>query len=155
MRYLNLLILSVNTLCPDYDLGTSDGFILNIKTRFNIQNVPIIINSCVKKCNAMMNECWDNCEGDEVCDYDCSKEGDQCIDACPCFSDCPSGCDGCTSSFCVCSEPEEDPDYIVCAAQAESVYVGCLAGCPAGDTVCVASCSRNYNIMIDQCPCQV
>ena len=35
-----------------------------------------------------------------------------------------------TSSFCVCSEPDKDPDYIVCAGQAESVYVGCLAGCP-------------------------
>ena len=133
MRFLDVLMSVSYALCPDYDLGTS----------------------CVKQCSAMMNECWDNCEGDGVCDYECSKEGDQCIDACPCFSDCPSGCDVCTSSFCVCSEPDEDPDYIVCAGQAESVYVGCLAGCPPGDTVCVASCSRNYNIMIDQCPCQV
>ena len=105
----------------------------------------------------MMSECWDNCDDgdDDMCDYECAKQGDQCIDSCPCFSDCPNGCDDCSNSICACSNPDQNPDYIICSDQVESLYLTCLTGCPSGDAVCVAKCARDYNVMIEQCPCQV
>ena len=112
-------------------------------------------DSCVKQCFTETTDCWVNCDGDAMCDYQCSTEAEQCIQSCPCFSDCPSGCDECLNSICACSIPDENPDYILCAAQVEAAYLKCLIECPSGDAECVAKCARDYNILLEQCPCQV
>lgn len=43
---------------------------------------------------------------------------------------------------------------ITCVAWVETVYVDCLAGCPAGDVHCLSLCGRDYNNLMEQCPCQ-
>ena len=118
-------------------------------------NYTIICYSCGKECNSIMYECWQNCNGDALCDYDCLLQGDQCIDSCPCFSDCPEGCDGCSNLICVCAVPNEDPDYLICSELVDSIYLECFLGCSPGNIECVSNCARDYNSMIEQCPCQV
>ena len=132
MRLLNL-ILTVGALCPDYELSTS----------------------CAKQCSSLQDECWLNCDGDTLCDYQCSRDGFECIDSCPCFSQCPNGCDGCLNTVCVCAIPDENPDYIICSELAELDYLKCVVKCPPADVECLSLCIRDYNTLIDQCPCQV
>jgi len=133
MRILDVL-LSVSSIrvllsCPDNEFGAS----------------------CVKQCHAEMTDCWRSCDGD---DYECSVQGDKCVQSCPCFSQCPNGCDGCANSICVCARPDEDPDYVTCAAWVKSVYNECFTRCTPGNVDCVSECARNFNAMISQCPCQ-
>jgi hypothetical protein len=103
-----------------------------------------------------MSDCWFACNDDAMCRYECSVTGDQCIDSCPCFSDCPDGCVDCFNSICAqCSNPDEDPDYLICSNLAEILYLECIVRCSSGDAECLSNCARDYTIMIEQCPCQV
>ena len=102
-----------------------------------------------------MSDCWLNCDGDEICHSECSVQGDQCIDSCPCYSDCPDGCDDCSNSICTCSTPDEDPDYLFCSNLVEMLYLECIVDCSSGNVECLSNCARDYNVMIEECPCQV
>ena len=112
-------------------------------------------DSCVKQCNTDLTNCWRGCDGDALCEYECSVQGYQCIDACPCSPQCPNGCDDCANSIFVCAHPDADPDYVTCADWVEFVYIECFVGCSPGNVDCVSECARTYNTMISQCPCQV
>ena len=112
-------------------------------------------DSCVEKCQSVMSECWLSCANDAMCRYECSVNGDQCNDSCPCFSDCPNGCDDCFNSICACLVLDEDPDYVICSNLVEIHYLECIVRCSSGDIECLSNCARDYDIMIEQCPCQV
>ena len=99
--------------------------------------------SCIKECVKKTTQCWVNCTGGSLCDYECSIKADQCFQSCPCFS---------IDTF---SNPDQNPDYIICADQVEAAYLKCLTGCPSDDAECISGCARDYSIMIEQCPCQV
>jgi len=135
MRLL-VYLLSVcvySTLCPDYEFGTR----------------------CVSICDDEKSKCRDGCdESDSVCAFECSLEMDQCIQSCPCFSECLDGCSDCANSMCVCAHPNDNPDYVHCVALVDSVYVECLLSCQAGDVHCVSICGQNYSRMLHECPCQ-
>ena len=102
------------------------------------------------------SQCRHDCESDAICDFLCSVQLDQCIQSCPCFSQCPGGCaDDCQNAICACAYPDEDPNYLICSEWVETVYEECLEGCTRGDVHCLSICGYNYNSMISQCPCQV
>ena len=109
----------------------------------------------MEECHSIMSECWLSCDTDAICRYECSVNGDQCIDSCPCFSDCPAGCDKCSNSICACFTLDQNLDYLICSKWADSIYLKCIAGCQHGDAECLSNCARDYNILIEQCPCKV
>ena len=110
----------------------------------------------MKQCVIETSQCWLNCnDNDALCEFECSVKGDQCVQSCPCFSECPDGCKDCSNSICPCAIPDEDPDYLICSGQVELVYLSCVVGCTPGDAECLANCARDYNTTLDQCPCQV
>ena len=74
---------------------------------------------------------------------------------CPCMENCPQGCDECSSPFCVCASPEENPDYAICQAKVEEVYHSCLFDCGVNDYECFAACNREYDEGLQLCPCMV
>merc|ERR1711935_1139757 len=135
MRLL-VYLLSVcvySTLCPDYEFGTR----------------------CVSICDDEKSKCRDGCDVDDaVCAFECSLELDNCIQSCPCFSQCPDGCSDCTNSICVCAHPDDNPDYVNCVDWVESVYVECLVSCQAGDVHCLSICGQTYSRMLNECPCE-
>ena len=77
-----------------------------------------------------------------------------CGHSCPCFEECPTGCDGCMTPFCSCHDYLSNPDYIACERQAEVGYNRCLIECPTGDFLCIAACNREYESTLEDCPCQ-
>ena len=61
--------------------------------------------------------------------YQCDNEVAACVNSCPCFDVCKSGCDGCNTPFCetkVCLDFEEKPDYIDCSDFYENIYYKCV-----------------------------
>ena len=118
-------------LCVDYEIGTK----------------------CVDLCDTTKSECYFDCEGDVRCEYDCAVALDQCIQKCPCFSECEAGCDGCANEICTCAYPEDNPNHTTCVDAVETAYMGCLQSCTAGDVHCLSVCGVNFNNNLHECPC--
>ena len=118
-------------------------------------NKTLTHERCVSECDNVKSQCRLDCEGESICDFECSLQLDQCIQSCPCFSQCLSGCTDCPNQICTCAFPDSNPDYVSCAAWVESVYTECLTSCTAGDVHCLSLFGFSYNSMINQCPCRV
>ena len=101
-----------------------------------------------------MMRCKIDCVGSESCEFECSLEFNECQDSCPCYFDCDAGCHDCEHSTCTCAYPEENADFIKCAAEGDAVYFACINECPVNQMACVSACGREYEDLMAQCPCQ-
>ena len=98
---------------------------------------------------------------------DCLFESASCINSCPCFVDCESGCENCPSEYCSCYDVSINLDFQQCKAQFEAVYESCLLGqweavkfqrlicsaCSNGDYICYQNCARVFDENLNDCPC--
>merc|ERR1711887_24451 len=117
MRLFNLIATVVTAdLCVDYEIGTA----------------------CVEVCDEIKSDCHNNCGDDTLCDYNCAVALDQCIQKCPCFSECEAGCDGCANDICTCAYPDENENHVDCVGKVEDTYVKCLSSCVPGDVHCLS-----------------
>ena len=100
------------------------------------------------------SECLNQCQGNDSCNFNCDYSAAACTNSCPCFENCPAGCDGCETSFCSCYDYESNSDYIACLQKFEVEYNKCLINCPSGDVICLASCARELEQNTETCPCR-
>ncbi|CAG5110136.1 Oidioi.mRNA.OKI2018_I69.chr2.g4568.t1.cds [Oikopleura dioica] len=123
--------LSKNTRsCPDQELG----------------------DQCDAQCRLIFIECRGNC-ADSVCESVCLHEYSECNDSCPCFHDCPDGCDGCKHPLCFCKNPELDnPIYKQCIEEAAARQKKCVTTCYANNA-CFERCNDDFFIDSARCPC--
>ena len=68
---------------------------------------------CLNYNLGVFNECIIGCNG-KTCEFECGQTLFEEMKKCPCYEDCPSGCSGCSSAFCKCSDPTTDPEYVEC-----------------------------------------
>ena len=54
---------------------------------------------CENDCFIQTSQCLQECI-DQVCINGCTREGLTCLDACPCHSECPNGCEDCENKAC-------------------------------------------------------
>ena len=95
-----------------------------------------------------------SCSGNKTCVFDCDYQAAACTNSCPCFDGCPDGCDGCLTPFCKCYYYESNPNYVQCSDFYERLYSICILNCSAGDLLCMASCSRDLETNLEECPCR-
>ena len=73
-----------------------------------------LANECLNYCMGKHVNCILNCSDDVTCTFECGEQFYKCSDFCPCRPECPTGCEGCSSSFCQCRNPETSQQYIEC-----------------------------------------
>ena len=110
---------------------------------------------CSDDCMFHYSECHFHCNRDQKCELECYSNLDECMKLCPCYDECPQGCDGCDSEYCVCGDFESEPNFIQCKHDAEDNYHRCAFDCPIDELTCYSDCSREYHISFEKCPCQV
>ena len=110
---------------------------------------------CSDDCMFHYSECHFHCNRDQKCELECYGDLDDCMRLCPCYDECPQGCDGCDSEYCVCGDFESEPNFIQCKHDAEDNYHRCAFDCPIDELSCFSDCSREYHIAFEKCPCQV
>ena len=109
--------------------------------------------ACTEQCTDYYNTCVNRC--DEIdCQFDCGQSLQSCLDACPCFANCPDGCKGCPNSVCQCADLENNLDYVECESQVDQRYAECIVECDKTDSTCLTDCSREYADQIERCPCK-
>ena len=94
------------------------------------------------------------CGGDSSCSFDCIYDAEDCKHYCPCLPGCPSGCEDCPSPFCTCQDFQSNPDYIACKNKFEDIYARCLNQCTSNDFECIATCTRDFDRNLLDCPCR-
>ena len=84
-----------------------------------------LANECIDHCLTLFVECREYCHTNSTCTYDCNYAHVDCQMSCPCFQDCPQGCDGCHTAFCQCNptNPESSPDFIECKESEWKLFV--------------------------------
>ena len=102
----------------------------------------------------MLENCREDCSEDAFCYFECNYDATSCLISCPCFENCPNGCDGCLTPFCECYDYENNPDYIYCSELYENSYNECVVECSIGDFLCLAVCLRDYETSLETCPCK-
>ena len=70
--------------------------------------------NCTDFCMAVQNDCRELCADSTTCSNDCDEVMVDCLIHCPCRSECPDGCNGCTVVFCQCHDGEESSQYLEC-----------------------------------------
>ena len=55
---------------------------------------------CIETCDRDYFECVGQCSDDLECAADCARTLDVCQRTCPCFEECPNGCNGCQNPVC-------------------------------------------------------
>ena len=76
-----------------------------------------------------------------------------CYSACPCFDDCPNGCDGCPNSICTCKEPPKNNTfYRQCIDEASDELKTCIVDSPA-DKASYELCVEDFMVASEKCPC--
>ena len=76
---------------------------------------------------------------------------------CPCNSNCPNGCDGCSSPICACGEnpTAQNKDNLDNCIRGNSLELGhCYQYCNGNDQ-CGTSCWEVFKAEYESCPCQV
>ena len=109
---------------------------------------------CIEYCSDKREVCLEACNGNTICSFNCEYDASACTNSCPCFADCPLGCNGCLTPFCSCVDSENDPNYLTCHDFYESLYNECLFQCPTGDFGCLTNCYRAYEDNLETCPCR-
>ena len=59
-----------------------------------------LVNRCNSICDFTIGECLEACRGDTACVSSCNRDHVGCTGSCPCGSECPDGCSGCSDSIC-------------------------------------------------------
>ena len=76
-----------------------------------------------------------------------------CYSSCPCFENCPNGCDGCANSICTCNEPQKDNSfYIQCMDQATDDFKTCIMS-STNDKASYDLCYDQFTMASEKCPC--
>ena len=112
---------------------------------------------CTEYCEERRESCRNDCSvSDPNCAFDCDYESTACANSCPCFENCQSGCQDCSTPFCICHDYENHDDYLCCLAFYEDVFTECTGVCSETgfDMECVMQCYRVYEENIETCPCQ-
>ena len=65
-----------------------------------------------------------------------------------------TACNDCPSEFCTCRNFEENSDYIDCMDDYDLIYKKCMIDCDHNDPLCYATCNREYDENIENCPCK-
>ena len=130
-------------------------FFLVLNQSFNFSSRDYdLANQCTQYCADTRSGCLVQCNGNATCAFGCDYGAVNCAHSCPCFEECPTGCDGCVTPFCSCHDYLTNPDYIACERQAEVSYNRCLVECPTGDFLCIGACNREYQKTLEDCPCR-
>ncbi|CAG5105347.1 Oidioi.mRNA.OKI2018_I69.chr1.g2049.t1.cds [Oikopleura dioica] len=116
--------------CPDKDLG----------------------EACAAQCRLEYVSCRLGCS-DSFCDTECLNAYSACVDTCPCYHDCPSGCEDCWHPICQCKDPETtSPIYRQCKSEAQTGLNLCMNDCQTNST-CFDSCHETFKRNFNRCPC--
>ncbi|CAG5105170.1 Oidioi.mRNA.OKI2018_I69.chr1.g1897.t1.cds [Oikopleura dioica] len=107
---------------------------------------------CDGFCYVEYLECKENCDTAN-CERTCLSEYTRCYDSCPCFADCPNGCEGCANSICTCSSPQTNNSfYKQCIKEASQGLNDCIGNCTANET-CFEDCFDDFLMVSRKCPC--
>ena len=131
-----------------------------------------LANKCIDICLSTYQTCVDGCDSDS-CIYECNSGFVGCENWCPCFPNCPQGCDLCSSGVCKCNDPYSNGDYVQCEEivrisittlnwtsdfpyskkNFEDEYHSCAFNCAPADFECFGYCSREFADNVEKCPC--
>ena len=127
---------------------------------------------CTTYCLDVENDCREACDANSTCINECDESLISCLTHCPCRSECPNGCNGCSGVFCQCQNADSNEEYLECEvifficfiqlgylmffvkAHFDHLYNVCVVSCPTGDFTCNANCFREYTSNLEFCPCQ-
>lgn len=74
---------------------------------------------------------------------------------CPCDTECPSGCLGCSNLICAeCADKENNQNWYQCIEKYGAGLGLCVYYC-AYDDNCISDCVFEYQNQIKNCPCEV
>ncbi|CAG5104187.1 Oidioi.mRNA.OKI2018_I69.chr1.g1135.t1.cds [Oikopleura dioica] len=120
-----------------------------------------IIRSCPdsdlgEKCEEF---CWDEylacveARSTSACERLCMIPYADCSRTCPCYEDCPDGCENCPNTICSCRSPETDNVYFQqCMKEGSGRFNDCITSCTA-NTTCLHECSEVFQNESEYCPC--
>ena len=76
-----------------------------------------------------------------------------CFEGCPCFKDCPNGCEECPNPICKCNEPQiENSFYRHCMEVATDDQKRCLMESAANEDA-YTECWKEFKVASRKCPC--
>ena len=111
---------------------------------------------CERQCETDYIDCTLACS-DTNCLLDCGRTLNDCIQDCPCNTNCPHGCVDCQNPICVCGEnssPQNKENLETCKNE-KSIDLGqCIIDC-RNDQDCENTCVDHFKIEYQACPCQV
>ena len=110
---------------------------------------------CAQYCADIEVDCLFQCKSDTNCIFECDYQASACRNSCPCYENCPNGCYNCDTVFCECMTGILPPSYQICEEFYDDVYSQCLISCPPSDLICLATCGRDFEANLQNCPCQV
>ena len=100
--------------------------------------------------------CTNSCQNSS-CLNECGRVLNGCLNDCPCNTNCPDGCNGCSNPICVCGEnpSPQNKDNLKQCIKKKSIDLGqCIIDCK-DDQSCEQSCVDLFKVQYDECPCQV
>ena len=127
------------------------GFCLNLEKinsgwNFN-PNCPTedAARDCEDDCITINAKCILDCNGNQECIRQCSRDHATCIDVCPCYSGCYNGCP-CLfeSEYCKSCEARYEKDRQVCNDLEKQKLDSCIHNCSL-DTYCNNECFGLFN----------
>ena len=111
---------------------------------------------CEEQCDMDYVGCTLSCQNSN-CLNECGRVLNDCLNDCPCNSNCPDGCNGCSNPICVCGEnpTSQNKDNLKQCMKDKSINLGqCIIDCRNNQS-CEQSCVTSFKDQYDQCPCQV
>ena len=96
---------------------------------------------CVDSCIEKDSICKENCS-DDYCEFECGQQLPICVDSCPCYSNCPGGCESCESDFCPCGNLDTNLDYQQCSTALSNQFKQCIEQCNSPS--CNSQCNLEY-----------
>lgn len=128
---------------------------MNRRSDFNVFSDYDRGRLCADACIETDGQCKNDCDfANGYCEFECGEELIECINACPCYQNCPSGCSECESDFCPCTDPESNVDYVECSTLAYNQFVTCIGACGPESPACYDKCNNEYVRQLNQCPCR-
>ena len=100
--------------------------------------------------------CTNSCQNSS-CLNECGRILNICLNDCPCNTNCPDGCNGCSNPICVCGEnpSPQNKDNLKQCMKDKSIDLGqCIIDCKNNQS-CEQSCVSSFKNQYDRCPCQV
>ena len=117
------------------------------------------MNSAAQKCE---NDCQDlnlncivACGGDAGCISECTRDFTYCLDRCPCYQNCYSGCP-CSYETEYCRDPchaANEDHYKQCRDQQRVQLLLCQEDCGLFNPACEHECVESYEEDLTNCPC--